>query len=412
MKEQLEHILDQSVCLTRRQLKDYLSGGMLPIEAHAVEHHLASCPLCSMAMEGFEEHSDEALQAIASLNSGFLKEHFDNIAPQIHLNSMVAPTVAATAARARKGFSMPFPVKRVAGIAAVLLVALGIYWYVGSRQQTVHSIIAMKDAVPDQNTATASAATAALPSSGKNTDASNNTAVLQQVADSVEHNAVASPKTSPKPAQSFAAATAPAHPVAETAGNDSSSIASKAPSFTSNAFQEKRARVRSELLNRDDDRSADADDTREGVTGGGAQLSSPSSGSPVRLLSKSEKKASGEEAGTANLVAAKPSATRAYRSPIITPEKTKEEETAPLQSPVDLGNAAFAKGAYKTALRYFQKAMQKGDKIDRQRATILAAKCYAALGNKEKAEELLRDVREHSSGAKRRAAKRELRKLK
>ena len=79
MKEQLIHILDQSVCLSRKQMKEYLSGTMLPEEAHAAEVHLSSCPLCSLAMEGFEEHTEEALAAISALNSGFLKEHFAKV---------------------------------------------------------------------------------------------------------------------------------------------------------------------------------------------------------------------------------------------------------------------------------------------------------------------------------------------
>src|SRR3954471_13952732 len=106
MKPELIHILDQSVCLTRRQIKDYLSGTMLPEEQHAAEVHLSSCPLCKMAMEGFEAHSEEALAAISSLNSGFLKEHYDAVTPQIHLNS-VAPAIAATAHRKSKGSTQP-----------------------------------------------------------------------------------------------------------------------------------------------------------------------------------------------------------------------------------------------------------------------------------------------------------------
>ena len=65
MKEQLIHILDQSVCLSRKQMKEYLSGTMQQEEMHAAEIHLNTCPLCSMAMEGFEAHSEEALEAVS-----------------------------------------------------------------------------------------------------------------------------------------------------------------------------------------------------------------------------------------------------------------------------------------------------------------------------------------------------------
>ncbi len=132
MKEQLLHILDQSVCLSRKQMREYLSSTMLPEEVHAVEVHLNSCPLCRLALEGFEEHSEEALQAIASLNSGFLKEHFDNISPQIHLNSM-APAASFSASHTDRKRSLA-PFWRLTSIAAGLLLLFGLVWALGHRQ--------------------------------------------------------------------------------------------------------------------------------------------------------------------------------------------------------------------------------------------------------------------------------------
>ena len=133
MKEALSHILDQSVCLTRRQMKEYLAGTMLREEQHAAELHLASCPLCSMAMEGFEEHSEEALAAIASLNSGFLKEHYDAVTPQIHLNS-VAPVMTASLPR-KKGAVQPL--WRNLGIAAGILLIVGAFWLMRAQKEEV-----------------------------------------------------------------------------------------------------------------------------------------------------------------------------------------------------------------------------------------------------------------------------------
>ena len=133
MKEALSHILDQSVCLTRRQMKEYIAGTMLREEQHAAELHLASCPLCSMAMDGFEAHSEEALAAIASLNSGFLKEHYDAVTPQIHLNS-VAPVMTASAPRRKTGAQ---PLWRNLGIAASVVLALGVVWFM--RQQKMEN---------------------------------------------------------------------------------------------------------------------------------------------------------------------------------------------------------------------------------------------------------------------------------
>src|SRR5690349_17724415 len=142
MKEQLTHILDQSVCLSRKQMKEYLSGMMQHEEMHAAEMHLNACPLCSMAMEGFELHSEEALSAIASLNSGFLKEHFDNIAPQIHLNSM-APAAALTGSRSDRRQAQQL--WRVASVAAGILAIFGVLWYMefGREKQSSSAPLAM-----------------------------------------------------------------------------------------------------------------------------------------------------------------------------------------------------------------------------------------------------------------------------
>src|SRR5215217_7964939 len=134
MKERLLNILDQSTCLTRRQMKDYLAGTMLPEEIHAAETHIASCPLCSMALEGFEANSEEALAAIASLNSGFLKDHFDSITPQIHLNSMApAVPVAHHPHYTKKKKTQTYSLLKVAAVAAALAIGFGVFWVIDQR---------------------------------------------------------------------------------------------------------------------------------------------------------------------------------------------------------------------------------------------------------------------------------------
>lgn len=127
MKEQLLHILDQSVCLSRRQMRDYLSGSMEREEQHAVELHLISCPLCGMAMDGFETNSPEAVAGLNELNSRFLKAHFDTLVPQIHLNSM-APASAMPSTRAQRQ-SQRQPVWKHAAVITLLLGVFAVAWY-------------------------------------------------------------------------------------------------------------------------------------------------------------------------------------------------------------------------------------------------------------------------------------------
>lgn len=129
MKEQLSHILDQSVCLTRRQVAAYLEGRMEPEELHAAQMHIASCPLCSLAMDGFEDAPKESLAALSTLNTDFLKEQFDKSLPQIHLNSVApAAVIRETRRRRRAGEHRVLPFRRLAAAAALMLTAGGLWW--------------------------------------------------------------------------------------------------------------------------------------------------------------------------------------------------------------------------------------------------------------------------------------------
>ncbi len=53
MEDQYLHILDDSRCLTRRQIFDYLENKLSTEERYVVECHLNDCPFCSDALEGF-----------------------------------------------------------------------------------------------------------------------------------------------------------------------------------------------------------------------------------------------------------------------------------------------------------------------------------------------------------------------
>ena len=92
MSEQQKHIFDKSSCLTKKQFKEYLSGGMAQEECHVAEHHINACFLCSEAIDGGFDNKEEALSAIQEINSNFLREHLSLSDPKIYLNSL-APTV-------------------------------------------------------------------------------------------------------------------------------------------------------------------------------------------------------------------------------------------------------------------------------------------------------------------------------
>jgi len=130
MNNQLNHIFDESVCLTKRQVKDYVSGNMSREECHAVELHLNSCPFCSVAIDGLSEHPEETVATLASINTNFLQEHISKSLPQVHLNSIAhAAAPAASLQPAKNKKHNVQPLWRNASIAAALVVCCGLVWF-------------------------------------------------------------------------------------------------------------------------------------------------------------------------------------------------------------------------------------------------------------------------------------------
>lgn len=54
-----EALFQDSECLTRQQVLNYLEDRLTPKEQHEIEKHLLECPLCSDAVEGAETHPDD-----------------------------------------------------------------------------------------------------------------------------------------------------------------------------------------------------------------------------------------------------------------------------------------------------------------------------------------------------------------
>jgi hypothetical protein len=101
-----EHTFDDKACLTRRQVKDYLSAAMTPEEVAAVEQHFNSCPLCKEAMEGYLGHSDKALDVLAGLNNEVLNQHIGAIEQQMHEAKMM-PILTKPSKRKKRAGQAP-----------------------------------------------------------------------------------------------------------------------------------------------------------------------------------------------------------------------------------------------------------------------------------------------------------------
>jgi FimV-like protein len=93
-------------------------------------------------------------------------------------------------------------------------------------------------------------------------------------------------------------------------------------------------------------------------------------------------------------------------------EVEAKKESKKERSRLELGNESFDKGKYSAALAHYRQQMNQGSPQERAKAKIMAARCYVALGNKAKAEQLLDTVVSEGTGPERRAARRLLRDLK
>jgi anti-sigma factor RsiW len=387
MKEQLIHILDQSVCLSRKQMKEYLSGTMLPEETHAAEVHLSACPLCSMAMEGFEEHSDEALQAIASLNSGFLKEHFANIAPQIHLNSMAPAATMPSHANRHGKHGHVKPIWTATSIAAAVLVAFGVLWYaeIGRNRQTAGSgVIAMNNAAATRpgEKPVVSDATPAVKETAPTSAASQlkQEKALNAVAAPIAQTPTVADKKTALPLQSVSTK-ASGGASAPRSGGDNNSYGSAAPVMSVPPPPENNDLAEDKMV--------------------AAKISSPAPGAIGYTRNEDAEDRGGRNAGGPALA----------RNRAFSNRPIESADDRPVMDAMDKGDESYDKGKWGSALAHYQQEMNNGNARKRHQATIMAARCYMNMGNKARAIQLLEGL-VSEGGPEKRTAKRLLHDLK
>lgn len=419
MKERLLNILDQSTCLTRRQMKDYLAGTMLPEEIHAAETHIASCPLCSMAVEGFDAHSDEALEAISSLNSGFLKEHFDSITPQIHLNSMAPAIPVAHHPHTKKKKSRPFPIFKIAAAAAALVIGFGIMWLLGrnDRKEAAQPVIAQQESPPPApQQSVAAGAPVGRSETDRKTQDKEMLSTSQANQQLPEKKAVAGENNAAQDdGPSWAAAAPPAEPVVQedvkairsSANQDSISQhtyewrLNQPARYGGNAYAAESAPANANFSQNRYNTNVDA------LT----RMARKEAAKPVPVDAK---KPAGRTRSADSVTMY--SAAALEKAKKDTREKEKREAAAKTDGSDEdhlLGKAddLYGKGNYRAALTKYTAAMNSASRRERADATLMAAKCYRNLGNKAKAISLLQQMIDNG-GPNKRAARRMLDELK
>lgn len=374
MKERLLHILDQSTCLTRRQMKDYLAGTMLPEEVHAAETHISSCPLCSMALEGFQEHTEEALAAISSLNSGFLKDHFDSISPQIHLNSL-APAIPVAhhgqATHKKKGNLIPL--YKLGAVAAAILVGFGIFWMIGSRDNIEHTGM-----IAQNEPATAQSVEKPQPATN-----------VSQAAKMAESSQVTVPVGDSKMELRKQSAYSPEQPA--------TGKAVAADRIAANAAKPEAA-------------SATEDQAFSMSSGAAAPSAPPAATKPVaRTMTKDRSVMMTDSVApdkTKAKQAAKMLAVRETEDEKKVAERSRAEESVDEDADhLQLGNEAYSSKNYQSALNHYKAQMNTGRPKRRAEATFRAAECYKNLGNRTKAVSLLKGLVENDGPYRKSARK-------
>lgn len=377
MSDQLKQLLDQSHCLTKRQMKDYASGIMTREEAHAVEQHLNACPFCSAAVDGMAEHWPLSGEALAELNNGFLKEHFGNIHPDIHLNS-IAPAAAAPPPPHRKRRIHYSPLQ-MTGIAAGIILFFAAVWYVEfGHEKHSTQVVAQGLEAAENGVISRDGGSSAPPSLMAPSPSSDRAVAKEKTEDELRKTEAATMD------QPVAAMAEPVEPAAEKVAE------TKELSERANAAA---------AYNKTNDASTYSAPPQL-ATGNMAKVED------LAGDKNKDQKFSNELAKKAAPAGATRFQADTVESAVATRSKgDREPAPAAAPDPISRGKALLESRNYAAALTVFQKEMNTGDAAHREEATYYVARCYAAMGQKTAARRLLQQLSESRSSQRKAAEK-------
>lgn len=371
MSEELKHIFDKSACLSKRQMKEYLAGTMTREECHALEHHITNCELCSEALEGMLAHKEEAIEAMDELNNTFIKEHFLAITPQQHNHH------TNTNEQNPSGRKNYIAFYRTAGIAAALLIGFGAMWYF------------------DLLTATHKDNSLARVETTQETDAGairdTNKDTKQEHTEGVIDNSLAVIPPPQRKADGVAVS-----PVTEqTVDQPPVALEGKGEDDTQ---KETVVNYKTPLVRKEEPGSA---------TSAGAdkiEKLPARSTSDVATLSNGTYQ---QKEGDKRPVSTARTNSTIYAAEGVQAESARNKEKAANEEADQL----YGSAKYSKALNGYKKQMDSKDKDIRQHATLMAARCYLGLEQKESAKKLLQQLVDEGSGPEKRQARRLLRSL-
>lgn len=368
--EQLKHIFDNSTCLTKKQLKSYVSGSMTNEEVHAVEVHLNSCPLCSDAVDGLFAQQEGGLAEVNEINADFLKDHFGNSNPQIHLNSLTATHNKHIDLQKKK--EKVHHLWRTASIAAGLLLLAGTLWYYRFLQQeTSTQPIAQELTLPPETELKAAEQPIAM-----------NRVVAEDALMAKPENEIPSVQRSER-------------------GKDDMEEAVITKQQLAPADVKKQQEVSDDVLVGNNKTPLTNEDEKKVMSNEKTEMS----------------KRSMQNIAAAPATSGQTSFGNSYNADVTNTTEKSADKKAAMESlqaidKIEQANKLYESGRYTDALNIYLKEMNSraADNNRKNEASIGAARCYIALGNPDKAKELLQPVI-NAGGKHKREAKRLMRGL-
>lgn len=367
--EQMKRIFDQSDCLTPRQLKGYVSGSLVHEEAHAVEAHIMGCPFCKDAVEGIKEHRvDRSIDTMEAITPDFLEGHsgFTNEAPAPSASS---PTikVAKKINVDRKRFSSP-QLLRTVSIAATVLIAAGVFWFIQSNSGNDDATTAQKVATEKVEPVSAPTAIA-----DKNT-------TMYEAYDSTITN------SSDQPVAEEVIDTIAETKTLQTADELAQADATKFKETKTEAETKKLVAKKRDTIKKTPSTVA--------MTSGSGTAKSPTLDIRGRMgNSYSSTSVQQDDVSYIPPTTTQPTPTVAKDIAKPKPEPAKQLSADEL----------YDQKKYSQALAKYTKQVKSSDGKDREDAKLGMAKCYNAMGDKKQAESILRGMLYQNSKRKRQA---------
>ena len=390
IKEEVKHIFARSACLSKKQFEKYLAGNMITEEIYGVEHNINGCPLCSMAMDGMQMRTD-ATEVTAGLNAEFLKEQ---------LEAMPEPGAGGAAAyvkNLKQGQGGAKPIVTGLKIGVAIAACAGILWFVqriGQNSKAEAQLVQTEGATGGTETEQPEERSVVVeqPLVAEAQGPVSTPPVETQLIE--EAPATPEPATSEnkpvitgqkKEEQKKEVSTKPVTPV--TAKTSPETTTAKPPTAAAKNEEKKPAPAMTK--------------TQPAVTAPKTIALPPPPPPVIKEIVKEQPKPQPQ------IVKQEPEHKPAPKEePKPQPVAKKEEPAMELPSdPIAAGKALMDKRSYNAAINKMRNEMRSNNKSRRQEAVMLVAKCYQAMGNKERAKELLSSIVDEGGPEKKNAKK-------